>query len=87
MSCPIQHAIPVSGLIPLYRRYMDYQNTNLLFHDYFVEKYKRLGITRDEMMCIMPSLMNVDVLSGCDKLIYIGENVDDKTDEKSNINE
>lgn len=73
MSCPMQHEFPVGGLVPLFRRFIDRKDTNVLFHDYYVEYYQRFGITRDEMMCIMPAVMTVDVLSGCDVLKYVDE--------------
>ena len=73
MSCPMQHEFPVGGLLPIFRRYLNLRESNILFHDYYTEFYKRFGITRDEMMCIMPTALSVDVLSACDKLEYIDE--------------
>lgn len=73
MSCPIQHEIPVGALMPLLKRIINLHETNLQFHDNYPDIYKRFGIDRSEMMVIMPSVMCVDVLSGCDKLKYIGE--------------
>ncbi len=73
MSCPMMHDIPVGGLIPIMKRNMDYKASNLEFKDYFPEKFKRFGIIRAEMLVIMNAAMTVDVLSGTDKLHYIGE--------------
>lgn len=73
MSCPMQHEMPVGGLTPIFRRYINVRESNILFHDYYTDFYKRFGITRDEMMRIMPTVMSVDVLSACDKLKYVGE--------------
>lgn len=73
MTCPMQHEFPVGGLVPIFRRFIDIKDTNVLFHDYYTDFYSRFGITRDEMMCIMPSVMSVDVLSACDKLKYVDE--------------
>lgn len=73
MSCPMQHEFPVGGLLPIFRRFIDHRNTNILFHDYYADFYARFGITRDEMMCIAPTAMSVDVLAGCDVLKYVDE--------------
>lgn len=73
MTCPMQHEFPVGGLVPIFRRFIDTKDTNILFHDYYADFYARFGITRDEMMCIMPSVMSVDVLSANDRLLYIDE--------------
>ena len=73
MSCPIQHEIPTAAIVPLLKRIVNQRETNLLFHDYYPEIYKRFGIDRAEMMVVMPAVMGVDVLSACDKLKYIGE--------------
>lgn len=69
----MQHEFPVGGLVPIFRRFVNKKDTDVLFHDYYVELYQRFGITRDEMMCIMPSVMSVDVLCGCDSLYYVDE--------------
>ena len=73
MSCPVQHEIPVSAMLPILKRYIDLRQTRLQFHDNYPEVYQRFGIDRSEMMIVMPSVMSVDVLAGCDKLKYIGE--------------
>lgn len=75
MSCPIQHDIIVGAIIPLLKRKMNYKEANIQFHDYYVDDYKRFGIDRSEMMAVMPAIMTVDVLVGCDKLEYIDEPV------------
>lgn len=73
MSCPIQHEIPVGALMPILKRTVNLREANLQFHDNYPDIYKRFGIDRSEMMIVMPSVMGVDVLSGCDKLKYIDE--------------
>lgn len=73
MSCPMQHDLIVGAIVPILKRKMNYRETNLQFHDYYVEEYKRFGIDRSEMMAVMPAVMTVDVLVGCDKLEYVGE--------------
>lgn len=73
MTYPVQHEIPVGVMLPILKRYIDLRETRLQFHDYYPEVYQRFGIDRAEMMIIMPSVMGVDVLAGCDKLKYIGE--------------
>ena len=73
MSCPVQHEIPVSAMLPILKRYIDLRETRLQFHDNYPDVYQRFGIDRAEMMIVMPAVMSVDVLSACDKLKYIGE--------------
>lgn len=73
MTCPVQHEIPVGALIPLMKRLVNVREVNLYFHDYYTELYERFGLDRSEMMVVMPAVMSVDVLSGCDQLKYIGE--------------
>ena len=74
MSCPMMHDIPVGALLPLLKRSFNYKTTNIEFHDYFPEIYKRFGIDRAEMMVILPAVSTVDVLTGFETLKYIGEN-------------
>lgn len=78
MSCPMQHEFPVGGLLPIFRRFIDRHETNVLFKDNYFTFFKRFGLTRDEMMCIMPTVMSVDVLTGCDRLKYIDEDEETK---------
>lgn len=73
MSCTVQHEIPVGALIPLLKRQLDFHQTNILFKDYYPSVYERFGIERHEMMIVMPAIMTVDLLVGCDKLKYLGE--------------
>lgn len=73
MTCPVQHEIIVGALTPLLRRHINHRETNILFHDYYYDYYRKFGIDRSEMMVVMSNVMSVDVLSGCDKLKYFGE--------------
>lgn len=59
--------------MPLLKRSINLRETQLQFHDFYPEVYQRFGLDRSEMMIVMPGVMSVDVLSGCDKLKYIGE--------------
>jgi hypothetical protein len=68
MSSPISHGLLVGGLIPIARELYDYKKLNLGFYDYYTEIFSKLGITRDELMILMPMLMSVDVLTGTQKL-------------------
>lgn len=73
MTCPVQHEIITGALLPLCKRHIDNKTTNILFHDYYADYYEKFGIDRSEMMIVMPQVLAVDVLSGCDKLEYFGE--------------
>ena len=75
MTAPIQHNICTGAYLPLLKRIVDPKDTYILFQDNYPTIYKRLGITRDEMMILMPQVMRVDVLSGLDNLTYVGEEV------------
>ena len=75
MTAPIQHNICTGAYLPLLKRIVDPKDTYILFQDNYPTIYKRLGITRDEMMILMPQVMRVDVLSGLDNLSYVGEEV------------
>ena len=77
MTAPIQHNLCTGAYLPILKRIVDLKDTYILFQDNYSTIYKRLGITRDEMMILMPQVMRVDVLSGLDALKYIGE--DDET--------
>ena len=74
MTAPIQHNICTGAYLPLLKREVDLKDTYILFQDNYPIIYKRLGITRDEMMVLMPQVMRVDVLSSLDNLSYVGEN-------------
>ena len=73
MTAPIQHNICTGAYLPILKREIDIKETDILFHDNYPKVYKRFGITRDEMMVLMPQVMTVDILSGLDKLKYVGE--------------
>lgn len=73
MTAPIQHNICTGAYLPLLKSEVDIKETSILFHDNYPTLYKRLGLTRDEMMILMPQVMTVDVLAGLDKLKYVGE--------------
>ena len=44
---------------------------HILFKDNYEKYFKRYGITRQEMMIVMPALMTVDPLSGDTLLPYL----------------
>ena len=73
MTAPIQHNICTGAYLPILKRIVDLKDTYILFQDNYSTIYKRFGITRDEMMILMPQVMKVDVLAGLDVLKYIGE--------------
>ena len=73
MTAPIQHNICTGAYLPILKRDVDIKETNILFQDNYPVLYERLGLTRDELMILMPQVMTVDVLAGLDKLKYVGE--------------
>ena len=73
MTAPIQHNIITGAYLPIIRREINHKETYITFQDNYPKFYKRFGISRDEMMILMPQAMGVDVLAGTDKLKYVGE--------------
>lgn len=73
MSVPVQHNICTGAYLPLLKRTINLRDTNILFKDYYPSIYQRLGISRDEMMILMPQVMSVDVLASLDQLKYVDE--------------
>jgi len=86
MVCPVNHLIATGAYIPaLVEEDKNVREINILFKDYYSEIYKKYGISRDEMMILMPFVMCSDVLSGTDKYDYYGEyftNKESKPDSK-----
>ena len=73
MTTPIQHNIITGAYLPIIKREFNLKETYINFQDNYAKYFKHFGITRDEMMILMPQVMSVDVLSGIDVLKYIGE--------------
>ena len=73
MSTPVQHCLITGAYLPIIKRRVNLCSTYIQFQDNYPSEYKRFGIGRDEMMILMPQVMGVDVLSGLDKLKYVGE--------------
>lgn len=73
MTTPIQHNIITGAYLPILKREISQKETYLTYQDNYPTMYKRFGISRDEMMILMPQVMSVDILSGIDKLKYIDE--------------
>lgn len=82
MTTPVQHCLITGAYLPIIKRRVNLCSTYIQFQDNYPSEYKRFGIGRDEMMILMPQVMGVDVLSGLDKLKYVGED-----DEVKNANE
>lgn len=73
MTTPVQHCLITGAYLPIIKRRVNLCSTYIQFQDNYPSEYKRFGIGRDEMMILMPQVMGVDVLSGLDKLKYVGE--------------
>ena len=73
MTTPVQHCLITGAYLPIIKRRVNLCSTYIQFQDNYPSEYKRFGISRDEMMILMPQVMSVDVLSGIDKLKYVGE--------------
>lgn len=74
MSAPIQEGILVGGYYPAARLYDNStRHANILFHDYYVERFKPLGLRRYEMMRMSLYLMRSDMLVGLDDYDYYEE--------------
>lgn len=73
MTTPVQHCIITGAYMPIIKRTIDNHESHLAFVDNYQKMYERFGVTRDEMMVLMPAVMSVDVLAGMDVLRYVGE--------------
>lgn len=73
MTTPVQHGIITGCYLPIILREFNRRETNLTFTDNYIKMFKRFGITRDEMMILMPQVMRVDVLAGLESLEYVEE--------------
>ena len=73
MTTPVQHCLITGAYLPIIKRRVNLCSTYIQFQDNYPSEYKRFGVSRDEMMILMPQVMSVDVLSGIDKLKYVGE--------------
>lgn len=73
MTTPVQHGIITGAYMPIIKRVVDNHESYLTLRDNYPEVYERFGVTRDEMMVLMPAVMSVDVLAGMDVLRYVGE--------------
>ena len=69
------NGIPIGGYIPLLKRTISNQSTNLLFHDYYPEIFERLGIYRHEMLAMMKAYTTTDPLVGTAVLRYLNEDM------------
>ena len=78
MTAPIQHNIITGAYLPILKQQVDLKDTYITFQDNYPTIYKRFGVSRDELMVLMPQVMSVDVLSGLDKLNYVDEEIDEK---------
>jgi len=67
MATPYDRGIMTGSMLPLiYKSKLnDIRLTaNKFLIDYYDEYFKYFGISRDEMMIVMPAIMRVDVLTG-----------------------
>lgn len=67
------NSFPIGGYIPLLKRTITTQSTNLLFHDFYPEIFERLGIKRHEMLAMVKAYTTTDPLTGTAVLQYIDE--------------
>ena len=74
MASPSQQGILVGGYYPSLSEF-DYglKHAHLKYTDNYVKYFKPLGIRRYEMMRLMPTMMQSDVLLGLDKPDYLNE--------------
>lgn len=82
MTAPVYNSFLIGGMIPLLKRTVSLEHTHLLLHDYYIETFKRLGITRDEMLAITKAYTVTDPLVGTAILRYIDEDTSIKDDTK-----
>jgi hypothetical protein len=82
MTAPVYNSIPIGGFIPILKRTISTQSTNLLLHDFYPEVFQRMGILRDEMIAVVKAYTTTDPLVGTAVLRYIGEDTSIKDDTK-----
>lgn len=73
MSAPVYNSIMIGGYMPLLKRIIDTQSTNLQFTDLYTKYFKRLGIERHEMVAMVKSYTSTDPLVGTAIFRYIDE--------------
>jgi hypothetical protein len=78
MSAPVSNGIIVGAYLPLIKRLNDTRKCRYSFEDVYAKEYKRLGVRRDEMMVLMPHVQRVDILTGNQRLNYVGEEVSEE---------
>jgi hypothetical protein len=69
------NSIPIGAYIPILKRTISTQSTNLLLHDYYPEIFERLGIQRHEMLAMIKAYTTTDPLVGTAVLRYINEDM------------
>jgi hypothetical protein len=75
MSAPYLHGIQSAAILPIIYNseplLKELRTAHVYFQDNYEAIYKHFGITRREMMTVMPNLMKVDVLSVTEILEYV----------------
>lgn len=75
MSAPYLHGIQSAALLPfIYKStplLKELRTAHVFYQDNYEAIYKHFGITRREMMTVMPNISKVDVLSGTEILEYV----------------
>lgn len=80
MTTPVRQSIPIGAFVPLLKRTMSVQTSNMLLHDYYTDYFKRMGIKRDEMLIVTNAYLTTDPLVGTAILRYIDEDTKLKDD-------
>lgn len=68
MSSPINHGILTSAYTEYIKRKYDIKSNNILFKDYWYDLFRKLGISRQDMLIVMPFVLKVDVLTDVELL-------------------
>lgn len=77
MTATYRQGLNLFGIIPLFRAnpemFDDVRTTHVFFQDNYEKYFKRLNVSRNEMLLLTNAFMLVDVLEGTTVLPYLDE--------------
>ena len=75
MASPYNHGLLTGSILPLIYNTPELNDIRLTAHRFYVDNYekwfKHFGISRDEMLILMPDISRVDILSGTTTSEYL----------------
>jgi hypothetical protein len=77
MTATYRQGLNLFGIIPLFRAnpemFDDIRTAHIFFQDNYEKYFKRLNVSRNEMLLLTNAFMLVDVLEGTTVLPYLDE--------------